>query len=543
MAVSTTRLGCFILSNLIFIAYGETWNTHDLMSSRPFVTRRLSNGQERLDIVCPEDHVMLTPYIAYGASIGRRSSVLRLERDCLGSNSQLAKQSEQCVMNNTCSVSLRKGLRMDEILSGPNKKCLKMFPKFITISLSKCVPRGNIFDICSEWTMRMNTTGIIGRPIDIPNSDTSGTVCYKTFSFPSNVKMTMKLEKIDTYTSYHVIIKWTSQYGMNETKTLRNNHETVTGKGNHFTLGLETQDQFATKSNFYLIYNVMQYNESETTEQIPIPELPSASIRSTMRWRGNQMSFACPKGSLLYSPQVMAGVGKRLTCAGITPRLLMQMNNCYWEQDCNLNWKGPAMVTLSNSPSCQGKMAAVISTKGYKCIRRDNVINMCSRYDSEIVKKSYGVIRSHNIYPWDYGADTVDCRKVIKIGQGRQLLLKLEAVQIDERRDSFKIIHILDKKKRLIVDGNMKHFDTVLSGGRAEISLTVSIRSKTGKGFLLQFEKIGERPRTTRVYRRTAFKKSRKGRKRRRRHRHKKRHTNRKKKPKMGRRRKTSVSG
>ncbi|OWF41891.1 hypothetical protein KP79_PYT04638 [Mizuhopecten yessoensis] len=486
MAVSAGRLGYFILVDVIFITNGFVWNIHDMMSSRPFVTRRLSNGQDRVDIVCPDNHVMLSPYIAYGASVGRRSSTLRLERDCLGTDSQLVKQSDQCVTNNTCSVSLRKGLRLTNILSGPNKKCLKNFPKFITISLPKCVLKDQIRDICSDGLEARYTTGILGRHTDIPNTNPTEKSCHKIMSFLTNVTMSMKLEKFDSNTSYHVIIQWTTQAGMNETRTLRYHHETFTGTGNNFNVTWETRDQDVAKPDFYLIYNVQLQGgyQNGSASRSPVSELPMASLRSAMTWKDNQMSFACPKGSLLYSPQLMVGVGKRLTCAGITPSLLVQINNCYWERNCNINWKGPATVTLSDSLPCLGKTAAVMSTTGYQCIRQENVVNMCSRYASEVVNKASGIIRSHNIYPWDYGAEEVDCRKVIKVGKGRQLLLKIETAQVDESRDTFRIRHIKGKTKTLVVEGNIKLFNTTLSGGSVELSLTVSRRSKTGKGFL-----------------------------------------------------------
>ncbi|XP_033732269.1 uncharacterized protein LOC117321802 [Pecten maximus] len=498
MAVPASRLGYFILVDLVFITHGfADWNLHEIMSSRPFVTRRLSNGQERMDLVCPDNHVMLTPYIAYGASIGRRVSNLRLERDCLGTDSQLIKQANQCVRKNACSVSFRKGLRLHQILSGPQNKCLKRFPKFITISLPKCVPKEEIFDICSNWTLGKYWSGILGRYSDIPNTDMAARSCHKVMTFPTNMTMAIMLEKFDTNISYNVTIQWTTQHGETKLKTLRFNHESFIGTGNNFTVSWETPEQVASKSNFYLIYHALHYNgssnQSDTMVQSWIPELPSASLRSVMTWKDHQLSFACPKGSLLYSPQLMAGVGKRMACSGITPSLLVQMNNCYWERSCNINWKGPATVTLTNSPACLGKTAAVMSTTGYRCIRQENVINMCSRYASEVVKKTSGIIRSHNIYPWDYGAEAVDCRKVIKIGRGRQLHLSVEAAEIDESRDMFRIRHIYDKKKTLVAMGNQKHFNTTLSGGAAEISLTVSVRSKTGKGFLLYFEKIGKR--------------------------------------------------
>lgn len=188
----------------------------------------------------------------------------------------------------------------------------------------------------------------------------------------------------------------------------------------------------------------------------------------------------------------MASVGKRMECAGVTPSLLIQTNNCYWEQSCNINWKGPAKVTLTESPGCLGRKAAILSTTAYSCIRQDNVINMCSRYKPELVDKEVGIIRSHNIYPWDYGAESVDCRKVIKIGEGKQLLLRLEAAEVDEDRDTFRIIHTKVNTHTLVVKGNTKRFNATLSEGVVEIYLTVSGRSKTGKGFILYFEKIGE---------------------------------------------------
>ncbi|XP_021371152.1 uncharacterized protein LOC110461807 [Mizuhopecten yessoensis] len=467
------------------------------MSSRPFVTRRLSNGHERVDIVCPDNHVMLSPYIAYGASVGRRSSTLRLERDCLGTDSQLVKQSEQCVMNNTCSVSFRKGLRLTNILRGPINKCLKKFPKFLTISLPKCVQRDQIRDICSDGLEARYTAGILGRHEDIPNTNQAERSCHKMMSFLTNVTMSMKLEKFDSGTSYHVIIQWTTQHGTIGTRTLRYNHETFTGTGNHFDVTWENRDQDVSKPDFYLIYNVQRHDGYPNWSALhsPVPDLPKASLRSPMIWKNNQMSFTCLKGSLLYSPQLMVGFGKRLTSAVITPSLMVQINNCYWERNCKINWKIPATVTLCDYLPCRRRPAAVMSTTGYQCIRQENVVNMCSRQASEVVNKASGIIRSHNIYPWDYGAEEVDCRKVIKVGKGRQLLLKIETAQVDESRDTFRIRHIKGKTKTLVVEGNIKLFNTTLSGGSVELSLTVSRRSKTGKGFLVHFEKIGKRHR------------------------------------------------
>ncbi|XP_069122268.1 uncharacterized protein [Argopecten irradians] len=423
MAVLHSRLGYFILVILVLITNGfAIWDIRETMSTRPFVIRRLSNSKEQVDLVCPDNHLMLTPFVAYGASIRRRTSSLRLEKDCLGTNSQLVKQSEQCLRNNTCSISLRKGLRLTHILSGPQRKCLKRFPKFILISLPKCVPREEIFDICSEWTTGTYLRGILGRHPDIPATSATGKSCYKVMSFSISITLALTLEKFDTDTSYYVTVQWTTTHGFRETRTLRYNHETFIGTGDNFTLTWENPNQ--EESSFYLIYDVLQYDGTHALE--------SAIQR--------------------YVPDL----------------------------------KTVFHIIMSNNV-CEHFISRL-----QKLLFSDNVINMCSRYKPELVDKEVGIIRSHNIYPWDYGAESVDCRKVIKIGEGKQLLLRLEAAEVDEDRDTFRIIHTKVNTQTLVVKGNTKRFNATLSEGVVEIYLTVSGRSKTGKGFIIYFEKIGE---------------------------------------------------
>lgn len=101
--------------------------------------------------------------------------------------------------------------------------------------------------------------------------------------------------------------------------------------------------------------------------------LDSATMENAMSWDAKRsVALSCPPRKVIYAPRVAVGTSTDTKCRGISPRLLVRRNECYWRQNCTLSWRGPALLAMSTSPRCYGRTGDVLLTKGHTCVNKGN---------------------------------------------------------------------------------------------------------------------------------------------------------------------------
>ena len=91
-----------------------------------------------------------------------------------------------------------------------------------------------------------------------------------------------------------------------------------------------------------------------------------------MKYRSNHLRFICPHNQVIYAPDINVGIGKELTCKGLTPGLVQMKYDCSWQNTCKLKWNGPTFVTMADKPECHRRDADILGTEGFKCIFKGN---------------------------------------------------------------------------------------------------------------------------------------------------------------------------
>ncbi|OWF54631.1 uncharacterized protein LOC110441794 [Mizuhopecten yessoensis] len=488
-----------IASVLVFSGITSAINVtvSDLRSGQ-FLTRCVTRHADFMNITCPSHKVMLAPKLIAGYSDS--SKCVFNGNDCLGMSKSLERETQACANQETCSINLRRILETLVPLPGQRKICKGKPLTYVSVIPPKCVDKGTIHDMCSgNEALPINPdSGIIssynnpGRTINTP--------CIRRFGSTSDViRLSLNFLDIQIGLKNRPRVVWTSESGELRKKTFKK-LATFSEKGSKFEIKWRPQNTDTTREGCVVYYNVKVIGKStqgnlrlasDQPSQTPTHYLVQATLKTSMTWNDKQsISMSCPRGKVIYAPDVTVTSSRYTGCEGLSPHLLVQRNECYWRRNCTMEWRGPAFLTMTSSARCFGRVADIFKSRGFKCEKEGNIINIC---DTRVAKLPTGIVRSHGKYPWHYPRVNKRCRQRIRIGRGRQLTLQLDDVDIDDERDTFFLRHIRKGRKTTILfrgnDGNMSK---TLSGGTVEITFSTKRRSKAGSGFILHYERTSK---------------------------------------------------
>ncbi|XP_046583441.1 uncharacterized protein LOC124290687 [Haliotis rubra] len=210
------------------------------------------------------------------------------------------------------------------------------------------------------------------------------------------------------------------------------------------------------------------------------------------------MTFQCPPFHVLYKPVVMAGVntfkGRVMStsrdCHGQYTGLITETNRCYWKEQCEIGRRSSMPLTRTYELRCLALMPDYLSSKGYQCLDKAKVFDMCDK--TSVITTTEGLIKSHSNFPWHYTARPIVCRKKIRINPKYGLHLYTDEMDLDPstRGDNLKIFLSRPKTKysKKYVGG--RRVNLHISSGIVVVQFRVSRRSKGGKGFILRFKGI-----------------------------------------------------
>lgn len=90
--------------------------------------------------------------------------------------------------------------------------------------------------------------------------------------------------------------------------------------------------------------------------------------------------LSCDMDKVIYSPAFsLSGYtrrnskcifGKKYPCGGFSPRLLVQRNECYWKQSCDITWEKSTRIVVSKEPRCIGYSASTLGLSGHRCVNK-----------------------------------------------------------------------------------------------------------------------------------------------------------------------------
>ncbi|XP_046583436.1 uncharacterized protein LOC124290683 [Haliotis rubra] len=273
------------------------------------------------------------------------------------------------------------------------------------------------------------------------------------------------------------------------------------------TVKVELTFKAITGGTGFLVRFEYMPDESETEhrnsrEVKPVPIFPEThfqvygSVEECITPKREQMNLTCPPGHVIYKPEMKVGVStdgrcsyRPGDCLGMTHTFLTQKYVCYWKNSCEFVWRTGVPITMSRALRCLSLPPKYVSFSGYSCIEEDKVVELCDK-DSVLFNKTQGVIKSHANYPWHYNVAKTSCRKRIRVPRNGKLRLRTQDIDLDPdtKGDNIKIYHIKGHKTlRKTLRGSSK-MDETFAGGCVEIAFRVAPQSKSGRGFVLQFE-------------------------------------------------------
>ncbi|XP_045197794.2 uncharacterized protein LOC123552306 [Mercenaria mercenaria] len=234
-------------------------------------------------------------------------------------------------------------------------------------------------------------------------------------------------------------------------------------------------------------------------------------VETSHRKKSTQLD--CTDG-IISDVSVTSGLGRCLNdagrCLGMTPTVMVDSMNCYWNSDCLIKWPRDPIIYTETDRTCMGRVPTFMSIS-YKCFKpTDNqeengfvndvqpkklLIDMCSDDVEESVykrtgdSKMAGIIRSHKLYPWDYSNSRRTCSVNIywRSKQKQKLVVTVKGIDLSEndsltiRNEKREAVNVTSERTFIFSDGTVTSF-----------VFSVGWQSNSGKGFLLCFRFISD---------------------------------------------------
>ncbi|XP_053393317.1 uncharacterized protein LOC123564675 isoform X2 [Mercenaria mercenaria] len=478
------------------------------------VLKCLTKPTEKIRISCPKNHVIYNPVILAGASAGQ--SCNPAPTDCVGTTKEIKRQAERCFWKKRCVINL---CNVGNITACTNKMTARPMASFnatyIIIKQMHCIPKDIIIDVCSKPKRGLDfTMGIIrshrGYPRRRPRSD----VC--AMKIPIKNSQTLILEVVTEDNTFPV--------GLTLQNVLKNDQRTV-----NISTMKEVMLHGNTTKALKIAVDYRWKRRSLYGFMLPFKAYESSSLDSVLKWPNSSrpvmkelgwildvkpvieqcavnveghMRLTCENDEVIYSPAVaLSGYTRRkpkcifstkTPCGGFSPDLLVQRNLCFWKKSCDIKWKKSSRIIVSKESKCIGYSASTIGLSGHRCVNKDIIADLCTNVTSPI-NDSWGIIRSHSDYPWNFDARFPECKRILMIGGRQAMMLIVQDMNLDpDGRDKFSVTHVKKSSSKEIMDAKSgrEGSQVTVKGGKLVIKFKPFEKSKSGRGFVLVFRRF-----------------------------------------------------
>ncbi|KAL4233313.1 hypothetical protein ACF0H5_007996 [Mactra antiquata] len=175
--------------------------------------------------------------------------------------------------------------------------------------------------------------------------------------------------------------------------------------------------------------------------------------------------LTCKKGYVLTDIEILAGRDnyncKRKSIYGKTADLITAINNCEWKRTCTIKFTRGIMIECEQNPdgtdqsfvvddfSCNCLLEDVEFMRPIqaKCVKESEITTIC---DGKTLSKKQGLIKSHELLPWHYGASMKNqtCSKSVDIKNGKSKKSRRNRKSRKSREKklvlSVKFVHLYD---------------------------------------------------------------------------------------------------
>ncbi|XP_052811621.1 uncharacterized protein LOC128239160 [Mya arenaria] len=223
----------------------------------------------------------------------------------------------------------------------------------------------------------------------------------------------------------------------------------------------------------------------------------------------------CPYG-YITNVQLTSGVGScfEKVCLGLTSTLMVAQHQCYWQDQCDVEFPVDVIVKTSEFSKCIARRPGFVEISGYSCFNHKDspndsgnsesrLLNICADTDgnphrtssSATYARSEGLIRSHTSFPWSYESTERNCSLELPLLSGHRLHVTVHHMDVGEH-DSVMVIGTNSKERRSLVNAAP---GTALTIGEDwdssfRFDFNVSVDSNGGSGFVIcfKFYKLGD---------------------------------------------------
>ncbi|WAQ96768.1 hypothetical protein MAR_029458, partial [Mya arenaria] len=453
------------------------------------LTKCLKSKREKIQIACPKGNVLYAPSISAGVSESGRCT--RGYGDCTGTPRALQHQMNACSWKKKCDVILSTN---NVLPCGTPGSQVNKNITYVVIGKLNCIPKDRTFSICSKKDRHLFT-----------KSDFTVGVIKSHKRFPVNRPTCRKVREMK------IPVKLNSSVMF----------EVSPFKHNTFPLGLNIYRVERETTTSTPLYNITVVHGNTTSAIRVVADfrwkrkhlsgfMLAFIVRAVIKQCGRrpgEMQLSCGRNKVIYFPSISASsVGRsfsqnctygRSTCGGLTPSLLVQRNSCYWKPRCSIDWRGRERILLSRDSSCIGQPVALVGSEGHRCVREENIYDLCSNC-TRFIDASWGIVRSHPQYPWFFTSHT-DCKAIIQIGRRRVLTLTIQDINLDPNgRDKLTMYQVGRNGERNYVISAAKEARIgrviTVQDGKLVIRLKRFKRSKSGRGLVLVFQREIDSP-------------------------------------------------
>ncbi|XP_067662054.1 uncharacterized protein [Haliotis asinina] len=477
------------------------------------ISRCTMKMEDSLSFQCRKGHVIYDPVVSLGKNDA--NPCVPGPDDCAGLSSDLRRMRRKCFWRRRCYVQWKTTGPLTQTLSSIQGRCNGQTPTYVAYDTPKCILKANVFSICNKSGNPTQVNEGVIRSHDLFPSQFPRlkTTCTQVLKAKDGHRLHLsvvhlQLDVADRLKVRHY--KGTKKLELINSNSLTNKQVNVEEGDLHITL--EASAKGLTEEVGFIIrfeYIKVSLQLPRSTRFILSNEVITKGLR-TPRSKydacvderiiksNSPLTFQCPPFHILYRPVVMAGVtsfkGRIMStsrdCYGQYTGLITETNRCYWKQQCQISKRSGLPLTRTYELRCLALMPDYLSSKGYQCLAKANVFDMCDR--TSVITTTEGLIKSHSNFPWHYRARQIVCRKKIRINPKYGLHLYTDEMDLDPstRGDNLKILLSGPKKSFFKKYVGGRRVNLHISSGTVVIQFRVSRRSRGGKGFILRFRGI-----------------------------------------------------
>ncbi|KAL5011475.1 hypothetical protein ScPMuIL_010026 [Solemya velum] len=473
-----------------------TWTGH-CASGKALFNKCMYHHETRVLVTCPANHVIYNLRLLAGKSLD--GTCRYQEGDCVGLTASLRQQQKKCQWNRRCYLKWKTGETFVDLDINRNSsgKCLGQSPDYLSVDIPQCYPSDSIIDICNDLKNINIQEGVIRSPRqNLLIASQQSRVCKKYIQAVEHIDVELSLDTFDL--GRNVLQIWNVDAEGRRLQVNSERHVSL-NVGGQLEIVYTIESAGHGGSDFSMTFSRKSHGASGMLPPygIELRQTKSASVQECMTMKRKVSSLSCGAGELIYRPRVSAVVSTKGTCRtfradceGMTPDIMVQSFRCYWENSCQLVMNGQIPIASSDNWQCIGKRTSFSSVKRHTCIKQDQVFDICD--DSETaISQSEGFIRSHSSYPWNYDTQASECRRRFEIDNNQTLVITADEIDLDpEGTDVITVFHTLAGSRKPVYTSSTT-LDPKLSlrGGTVEVVFTVLEDSKSGRGFVLLFQK------------------------------------------------------